>query len=749
VHAPNKNKDINMKYFYFLTVLLSTLAVAESKAQQAIDIPQSRIFFHDKIDKLQKRIFLLDNTEDSAFTPYPDNEKLNAIATHAATVSIDSFQTAIEKNDNWDGNVKTKFLRGFGDILLSFVNGYTDKRLKGAQLQGVVNSYASAAELESEGQSIVPVVYKSSLEVGTLLLDNFALKDNQGIAESKQLLIGKECEKNPNRALDILNRHPEYEKTDSIIVDFAHNNPDVLYDYAASTNRIGNVIRNSKDLLVRVISQMAVQKNGRQYFPFLDNLYKGKTSFEEIDKTLDDPSKVSYYRLLVKTEVEYAERVLQERDTPMGMSALNVRLTSVALDPFINTINGLHESPDAVRFKEITPLNPRELYYLAVLGEEQIYTSSYLKGVYPQIFQKGGKGFSGEQLLTNVYFDHFKKWIKIAANYNKLEDFLNTMKPENADELMRHFVRNLDKSSGKDSLEDAVDVAGSFASIKNDKIRKLILDEVQTNLNHAQATNNKKAVAIYDILNTLFLSMDPKNNIDVSKSLGIQPVYYMPINNLENSKKTVNIQQFFYGDKDGQTNYANFISSFTAMGWKVESNAQWSVVYSTKGTPVKIYSNKPLDEQKGLDDDAQKALDSYLAENEIEPTIVIHRGHSYYLPSTIQQLVPSAKVVMLGSCGGFQSLSQVLKISPEAHIISSRQTGTGEVNISLITGMLNTLRDGKNLNWVEMWKGFSKKLNGNAEFEDYVPPYNNLGAVFLMAYQKLQEKEESNNSATN
>ncbi|WP_448099596.1 hypothetical protein [Polluticoccus soli] len=150
-----------------------------------------------------------------------------------------------------------------------------------------------------------------------------------------------------------------------------------------------------------------------------------------------------------------------------------------------------------------------------------------------------------------------------------------------------------------------------------------------------------------------------------------------------------------------------------------------------------------------MDDDAQKELNAYLSDNDIQPTIVIHRGHSYYLPSTIKQLVPSAKVVMLGSCGAFQSLSDVLKISPEAHIISSRQTGTGEVNLSLITGMLNTLREGKNLNWVEMWKGFSKKLNGNAEFADYVPPYNNLGAVFLMAYQKLQEKEERNNAVSN
>lgn len=748
-----QNMDLNMKYFYFISALLSSsLIIAETNAQNAqqpIEIPQSRVFFHDRIDKLQKRIYLLDNTEDSAFTPYQNNAELNAIANRAATASIDSFQIAVEKNNNWDGNAKTKYLRGFGDAIQAFVDAFSGKRIKGAQLQGLVNSFGKASILESEGHSIAPAIHQSSLEVGTLLLDNFSFKGNQGIPECKQILIDKEIERFPDRALEILNRHSEYEKTDSVIKAFAQRNPDQLYDYAAATNRIGNVIRKNNDLLVKTISEMAVQKNGRQYFPFLDNLYKGKITFDEIDKTLTDPTKVAYYRLLVKTQVEYAERVLQERDTPMGMPALGVRLQTVALEPFVNTINGLHESPDAVRFKDINPLNPQELYYLAVLAEDQLYTSSYLKGVYPQIFQKGGKGYSGDKLLTSVYFDHFKKWIKMAANYNKLEDYLNTMTPENADILMRYFVRDLDKSRGKDSLEDAVDVAGSFASIKNPKVRDLVLSEVQANLNHAKATNNKKAIAIYDILNTLFLSMDPKNNIDVSKALGIDPVYYMPIDNLENNKKTINIQQYFYGDKDGQTAYSNFIGAFSAMGWKVESKPKWSVVSSTKGTPIKIYSNRPLDENQGLDDDAQKELNSYLTDNDIEPTIVIHRGHSYYLSSTIKQLVPSAKVVLLGSCGGFQSLSQVLNIAPEAHIISSRQTGTGEVNLSLITSMLNTLRDGKSLNWIEMWKGLSKKLNGNAEFADYVPPYSNLGAVFLMAYQKLQQKENDNTSATN
>jgi hypothetical protein len=126
---------------------------------------------------------------------------------------------------------------------------------------------------------------------------------------------------------------------------------------------------------------------------------------------------------------------------------------------------------------------------------------------------------------------------------------------------------------------------------------------------------------------------------------------------------------------------------------------KWVLVSSTKGIPVKIYSNKPLDEEKDLDADAQASLCDYLIDNNLEPSMVIHRGHSYYLPSTLEQLDNSAKLVLLGSCGAYQHLNKVLSICPTAQIISSRQTGSGYINAPMINIILDQLRQGKDLNW--------------------------------------------------
>ena len=204
------------------------------------------------------------------------------------------------------------------------------------------------------------------------------------------------------------------------------------------------------------------------------------------------------------------------------------------------------------------------------------------------------------------------------------------------------------------------------------------------------------------------------------------------------------IQQFFYGDKDGQNVFNAFVNAYSNSNWKRTSTEYWVAFSSTKGKPITIYSNRPLDEKQSLDDKAQHELDDYLSEHDINPTVVLHRGHSYYLNATLDQLPSSAQVVLLGSCGGYQSLSRVLSICPEAHIVSSKQTGSGLINLPLITGIVEKLRQGKDLDWPLMWASFRRQFNSGQTkelFDDYVPPYKNLGATFIMAYTKLQDKD--------
>jgi hypothetical protein len=691
-------------------------------------VPLMRKIFHENVDKSQKGIDKLDRKEDHFFNATNDPE-VNQQITYALFNKVDQLQDNIEADNSLDANQKVKFIRSLNEALSFFESSYRSRNLKGDQLQDLINAYEEAMILEKKKQSIKPVLLENEYEIGDILVKCVAFQKNVGIIEGKEALLLKNSQKHPEKIFQILKANPNAAFADSLLKVAARTHQEDVYSYAQSNTEIGKKIHNSDDPLIKTIASLASLKEGRLYFPFLDNLYKGRVTREEIDKSKSDEFK--YYRLLVNTQIDYAER-LRKRDTPMAMAALTEMLRRKAIESFINVINGLHDEPDIIRMKKVEPLNPQELYYLCVMAETEIYTSSYLK-VYERIFQRM-KNPNSDSLLMSVNFDHFKKFIKMAANYNTLDNFLVRMEKANAEILMRSFAGGLEKTG---SLEDAVDVADSYASISDQALRKLILEEVQSNLQQQNKDENKRGLAIYDLLNSIFLSLDSTSTIDISKKFGIPPIYIVNNNSLKDAKGKIVIQQFFFGDKDGLYSYNQFKSLYNTPGWKMVNKPDWIEVSSTKGIPVIIYANKPLDEKEGLDDKAQENLGEYLSDNELTPTIVIHRGHSYHVASTIKQLFRTTKVVFLGSCGGYQNINRVLDISPYAHIIASKQTGTGAVNGPMIMSITETLRQGKDLNWPEMWKNLGKKLKDNNMFEDYVPPYKNLGALFIMAYNKV------------
>lgn len=707
--------------------------VAQSATQP--DIPLVRLYFHEKIDSSQKRIEKFDGKPDGIFTP-SDNDELNSRLNDVLTKQVDTLQNYIEESKLSDNNDKIRYLRGLNECLERFLNGYRYQTIKSVVLTEVISGFKNCMQLDEKKESILPEIQRHSYDAADILVNSYSFNENEGIDAAKEFLLLKECTDHPERTMMVLSQHPDLSYADSLIAVAAHTQPDNLYTYAAASNKLADHIHNSSDSLVQLIVRVSGMSQGRMYFPFLDNLYSHKISFDEVDAALRDDSK--YYSLLVKTEIDYADRV-RRRDTPLSMQALQSKLADKAKEVYVNVINGLHESPDNIRFKKIEKLSPEELYYLAVMTEEEIYTSSYTHGVYPFIWKQMKTSKGGDSLLMRVRFDHFRKWIKMAANYNTLNDFLNRMDKGNAEVLMKAFVNGLEKSN---TLEDAVDVADSYASITDKTLHNLILTQVQINLQQAKNSGNVKAQNIYNILNTLFLSIDSSNHINLSEKLGIPPVYFMPNKDMRDDKGRIVIQQFFYGDEDGRTYFPVFINSFRNSNWKIESNSQWVTIKSTKGVPVLIYSNRPLDEKQNLDAEAQNALNQYLYDNDLNPTMVIHRGHSYWLPSTLDQLNSSAKLVMLGSCGAYQNLNKVLQICPSAQIISSKQTGAGSINQPIINVIVDELRQGKDLNWPIMWKHFGGIFNHGDLFDDYVAPYSNLGAVFIMAYKKELMNEE-------
>jgi hypothetical protein len=121
---------------------------------------------------------------------------------------------------------------------------------------------------------------------------------------------------------------------------------------------------------------------------------------------------------------------------------------------------------------------------------------------------------------------------------------------------------------------------------------------------------------------------------------------------------------------------------------------------------------------------------------------VVHRGHSYWVKYTIRQIKPAAKIVLLGSCGGYNVIHEVLTHSSDAHIVASKQTGKLYINQPFLNILIEKIRNGSNIEWIPFWAEFKAKAGKIEGFEDYIPPYKNLGAIFIKAYNSQMGEEE-------
>ncbi|ANE53609.1 hypothetical protein SY85_19015 [Flavisolibacter tropicus] len=716
--------------------LLGSYAFAQKSTDKGCKPPINRARWHDLIDKEQRLLLQADGKADNVFDA-PGDDDVNYLVTQAATRRVDELQCKIEQDSTVSHQKKVAYLSGIEKSLRSFTTLYRARRVPISQLPNLVNSYEAAMEKDKVGASIEGIIAGNTYEVANMIMSCGAFNGNPHFTAARNILVMKYSITYPSRTFQILRDNPDVPFRDSLIRIAAYKHPNLLYDYAAANNKLGYAIRKIDDPLIKTVSRIATSGgSGQMYFPFIDNIMSGKQTLEQIDSVKND--EVKYYKLLVKTRIDYMDRLLN-KDTLYGMAALDYQLRKKASEYFIKTINALHEESDPVRFRILNQLTAQELYYLAVFSESEIYTSSYTRGVYPYMMQKIAN--RGDSLLLSVSFDKFRKFIRLAAGFNTLSEFLNSFPDKGqAERLMTAFVNGLEKTN---SLEDGVDIADSYASISenNKPLANRMLENVKNNYERNLAENNQRGIIMYNLLYKLFESADSSFHIDLSKEFGIPPVYSVSYDALtRDSAHQVVIQVFFYGDQDGKNIFQGYLRQFGS-GWKRADTKQWVSFTSTKGKPIVIYANKPLPEETDEDEEAQKALTAYLQQNDMEPSIIIHRGHSYYADYTIDKIQPSAKIVFLGSCGGYHLIHKVLQHAPDAHIIASKQIGKTVINQPFINLLMDKLQKGSNIDWIPFWKEFSRQVTDKEGLEDYIPPHKNLGALFIKAY-KLQTGED-------
>jgi hypothetical protein len=431
---------------YILCIFIVFIWADSFASQDSVVVPLSRQLFHDRIDNEQSLTDKEDGKKDGMIR-VSANEAVNIQVTDALTRRINEFQYLVEKNDSLvSSNEKIRQLNFIEVFLRNFRVAWRQKKIDPSLAPLLVDNFFKAWVANKDSNSILPFIATMSYEAGTILTEVFP--KNIGYTGSKNLLFVKYCHLHPEKILSLISPYVNESFADSLVIVACKNDPEQLYNYANSTKSLeGKLIQRNTDPMVKTIVQLSKLDNALLYYPFLDNILTNKLSIEGIKKIIGDGDSkmdsIGYFKLLVKTEKEYYYRLGVLKDTPVAMfgeNGLRKMLKRKAIKHFITPINNLHEQNNlSIRMRALDPLSAEDLYYVIVMGENDIYTSSY-KHSFARLLQRIGSKPRGDSLLLSVNMDYFKKFIKMAANFNQLDTFLKTMPANNGTTLMKAFV---------------------------------------------------------------------------------------------------------------------------------------------------------------------------------------------------------------------------------------------------------------------------------------------------------------------
>jgi hypothetical protein len=544
------------------------------------------------------------------------------------------------------------------------------------------------------------------------------------------IAVFKRLAASPDFIFQFLENKPGFRYTDSLLLIAAANDPGKIVRYLnRGKTHLRERILNSKNIYLQQIVFLAGDRNSSELMPFVVQLAEERLTPSEIIHKRTNV--VDYYRLLLDNLRPY---IASNEPSFIFQKIIRRGLKEKSLYFFANHINELHSASDAVRFSSVKGLRPEELYYIITSCGEELYTSSYL-GLYKRLMEHFKKS-PADSLFNLVQYDNFRVFMRMAANYNVLTDFLGKMPHETAALLLKRFISDIETDPNT-GLEKAMDIADSFTG-QNAETNVVIQNELQSNLQRCTASQQYFGIRLYSILLQVFELV--KQNDGLSRlwnTLGNYEI--LKGNALQNKKGQVVELVLFYGDDDGVASFHNFQKQFTdTTKWIVSKNEEWMTIESRTIDPIVIYANLPLDEKEELDIKAQDALINFLNQASSEPTVLIHRGHSYHLGKTLKRLRPSIKLAILGSCGAYNSAIAIASINPDVQIIGSKKMGTKSINDPIIEAINETLQSGNDLVWAEIWNKlrnrFAKDEFTLNVFNEYIPPGKNVSLFVLKLF---------------
>lgn len=684
-----------MRLFILTSLALSALAQVFAQTPNKGIQPSDWL---QQTDFEQNRLDMSDGDLDNLITV--GNLKQNEIATELYITRINRLQEHIR---GMEQSQSSRYARG----LFEYV-----KKLERRDIQHISSSQRSIDLLEKLIVLDKPEkeleLLKTDLKTGIGLIDLINLKP---YAKDYWLFAARFY---PTDVLNAFKNLAYSPLGTDVLLALCRIDPGAIKQYFGSNHLIDRAVKNSRDsiavLIYGIYKQFGTQSKA---FALLDPIAGGRMSMQDADAIAKDDRK--FYRALIE---------LRKKEQILASYTVEKELETLGMERVVE-INLRHEEKDTVRFQPVQNDNAYEIYTAIVYCPQEIFTSSFL-GMYKRMMAKRREA-SGYKFLQNLAFNKFRVFLKQCAGYNKLDDFFATMNDSQANALIGMFASGLYNYGG--NLGPAVDVADTYGSLENEKFKSIFMATIEKELSICIRNRNEHGIKIYGLL----LKLCGGNLAAYSTQYSFDIPGLDRVSSAELFPDSTHVQQhFFFDDEDGEAAFNNWVAMYPTAIWKKEDKGTYIVFKTIKGRKMEVYANKPHSEIQGRED-----LQKHFEKTGRFPDLIVHRGHSYYIDNTLDRMSNSNKVAILGSCGGYQNISKAMENAMDVQIISTKQVGTMAVNTVLIQEITETIRSGKDLLWPEVWKNIGIRLKNNPQFKDYIPPYKNLGARFIRAYNEL------------
>ena len=698
-------------YFFFLISLLQPFTIIAQSSATKVYREEEGKFFHQ----------LNSVSIDSAIVRQ---------LSKSVKLEVDSIYSFIASNRTIPGNDKEKAILSLGYFLNELGKNITQQR---SEIYDVLNAVQSYQDI------LKAILHKRSFEneLATLpsrrtqvLATSFAQYKEHSLLDD--VAVYKRMESSPGFILGFLENKPWFRYADSLLIIAAVNEPQKIVSYLKwGKQGLTEMIRNTNNIYLQQLISLGADRNASELLPFVTEIAEGKFTAGEILETRKDV--IKYFQLLVNTLKES-----KGVDDPsfIFQKLLRKGVKEKSLYFYVNQINEMHSAAEARRFASVKGLRPEDLYYIITSCGEELYTSSFL-GLYKRLMGNFSAQ-SADSLFNVVQYDNFRVFMRLAANYNVLTDFLNRMPEEKAAMLVQRFISGIERDANS-GLEKAMDIGDSFTGLDSVAvIRDMFQRELQSNLNRCKSGQLFLGIRLYSILTQVFDLVKQKNSLD--KLWATLGNYEMLERKRLLSKNGEIVQTvLFYGDDDGIASFNNFNKLFADTAkWKTSKNTNWVSIRSVSDQPIIIFANLPLSEKEELDIKAQDSLFMYLKQESIEPVVLVHRGHSYHVDKTLRRLTPSVRLAILGSCGGSNSAISIATINPDAQLIVSKKTGAKSINDPIINVINETLLFKEDLSWPLIWEKLSARFSNDELtrnlFNEYVPPGKNVSLFVLKLF---------------